>query len=358
MEEFESREVKLSSQVDGARRVFLLRPFAPGDERGIADCVAEEYGDSYFKRDFYDIGKIRENARGKRYRYFVAETGGEIAGMEIFHIYKDEEEDYIEPASQIVRKRYRGFGLATALVAYTLPLAERMRPCALFVHAVTFHKATQAICGAYGMIPAGFRLGSFLTERMMNSYKKEACEKYSEGIMILPVEKKDAGRIFLPEEVASFGEKIYRRLRVGHVVAKIPGEDSGSLRGIGEGMADEAGIVWKKDEVQRIVIVRVIKEGKDLAQKMSGLIASFSGEPGWVIQIMLSISTPLIYCEYEDLKKLGFFFSGLKPLCGSCERMYMQWVGKVRLNMERYVLTEAFDELRRDMERFYPGVRE
>lgn len=352
--EFESKEIALSSQGDGVRRIFLLRPFLPGDEQGIADCVAEEYGDSYFKRDFYDIDKIKENAMGAHYRYFVAETGGEIAGMEIFHIYKDDEEDYIEPASQIVRKQYRGYGLAAALVNYTLPLAGRMGPCALFVHAVTFHKATQAICGAYGMIPVGFRLGSFLTERMVNSYRKEQCEKYSEGIMILPVRKKDAGTVFLPEEIADFGDRIYRRLGVSHAVAKIPRDGySEYLGAVRERIVDEAEIVLKTDAVQRFVIVRVRKEGKDLAQKMRNLIASFADEPGWVIQIMLSISTPEIYCEYEELKKIGFFFSGLKPLCGSCERMYMQWAGGVRLNMERYVLTEDFDKLRRDIKHFY-----
>ena len=173
MAEFGHREIELSLREDGSRRVFLLRPFSLGDEQGIYDCVTEEYGDSYFKRDFYDVSKIKENALGEHYCFFVAETGGEIAGMEIFHIYRDEEEDYIEPASQIIRKQYRGYGLADALVDYTLPLAESMYPCALFVHAVTFHKATQAICEGYGMIPVGFRLGSFLTERMINSYEKK-----------------------------------------------------------------------------------------------------------------------------------------------------------------------------------------
>lgn len=353
MAEFGHREIELSLREDGSRRVFLLRSFSLGDEQGIYDCVTEEYGDSYFKRDFYDVSKIKENALGEHYCFFVAETGGEIAGMEIFHIYRDEEEDYIEPASQIIRKQYRGYGLADALVDYTLPLAESMYPCALFVHAVTFHKATQAICEGYGMIPVGFRLGSFLTERMINSYEKK-CGKYSEGIMVLPVGKKDAGVVFLPGEVAAFGEKIYKRMGSKYEIVVIPEkESSGRLCEIREGMADEAQIVSKIDPIQRMAIVKVVQEGKDLQCKMRELIASFEDEPDWVIQITLSISTPAIYCEYEELKKIGFFFSGLKPLCGLRERMYMQWVGAVELNMDRYELTESFDEIRRDIENFY-----
>lgn len=350
MEEFESREVELASHEDGARRVFLMRPFAPGDEQGIAGCVAEEYGESYFKRDFYDIDKIREDATGPHYRFFVAETEGEIAGMEIFQIYRDDEEDYIEPASQIIHKRYRGYGLAGALVDCTLPLAERMRPCALFVHAVTFHKVTQIICGEYGMTPTGFRLGSFLTERMVNSYQKEACEKYSEGIMIKAVEKKDAGTIFLPAEIAAFADKIYRRLGVGYAIAPVP--SAGQPAADGEEIPDEAEITVKTDAMQRIAIVRVIRDGRNLARKMRELIDSFAQETGWVIQLLLSISTPAVYRQYEELKEMGFFFAGLKPLCGVCERMYMQWIGGVSLHMEKYALTEAFDEIRRDIEHF------
>ena len=44
----------------GEKRRFILRPFAPGDERGMIACIRDEYGDSYFKRDFYDVEKLRE----------------------------------------------------------------------------------------------------------------------------------------------------------------------------------------------------------------------------------------------------------------------------------------------------------
>ena len=60
--------------------VFSMRPFASGDEQGLLECIRDEYGDSYFKRDFYDVGKLREKAMGEHYVFFVAEACGEIAG--------------------------------------------------------------------------------------------------------------------------------------------------------------------------------------------------------------------------------------------------------------------------------------
>ena len=98
---FESEKTVLTSR-DGQEKEFVLRPFEIGDEEGIKECVTEEYGSSYFKKDFYDVDKIRENALSDGYRFFVAEADGEIACLEIFHVFSGDE-DYIEPASQIIK---------------------------------------------------------------------------------------------------------------------------------------------------------------------------------------------------------------------------------------------------------------
>ena len=110
----------------------------------------------------------------------------------------------------------------------------------------------------------------------------------------------------------------------------------------------------KRDEVQRLIMIKVDEPGKDLVTQMRYLKKSFGNEPYWVIQIMLNTDTPVIYDQYEELKSEGFFFSGLKPLCGSHERMYMQWIGNTELHMDKYVLTQSFEEIRRDIERMIP----
>lgn len=352
MERIASKEVVLAGTGNESRR-FVMRAFACGDEQGMMECVREEYGDSYFKRDFYDEAKIRENAFGGHYRFFVAETDGEIAGMEIFALFGGDE-DYIEPASQIIRKKYRGYGLASELVHYTLPLAEQMRPCSLFVHAVTFHKATQSVCEDYGMVPVGFRLGSFLASLMHNSYNTGLCDKYSEGILIKPVAKKDAGEIYLPGELADYGRKIYDRLGVKyHILTPDEAVYQGKFDGIAREPDEDADVEINTDRLQRSVRVKVVGSGRNLAAIMRELISGFGGEENWTIQVMLNIDSPAVYYEYEELKKVEFFFAGLKPLCGVHERMYMQWTGETRLNMENYELTDSFDELRQDIDKYY-----
>ena len=334
---------------DGIKKEFLMRPYRPGDEAGIREIVTEEYGQSYFKKDFYDPELIRRDAMSDNYRFFVAESDGIVVGLEIFHVFANDE-DYLEPASQILRKAYRCFGLATAMVDYTFEIAKKMEPSALFVHAVTFHITTQLVCGEYGMVPTGFRLGSFMTEKMKNSYLLGKCDKYSEGIMIYPVAKKNAGILYIPKEVRDYADKIYKRLKVEYEIADNPGSEDIDL--IRKSMPEKSILDIRTDEEQQIVKVTVIKEGSDIPDRMRKIINSFSDNPYWVIQISLCTSSEGIYGIYDDLKKIGFFCSGLKPLCGSCERLYMQWLGDMDLNMAEYVLTDEFKEIRQDIESF------
>lgn len=339
---FDTVTKELQNEHTGEIVAFTMRPFAPGDEPGLIACIRDEYGDSYFKRDFYDKKKLLEKAMGDHYVFFVAEADGEIAGMEIFALFTENGDDYIEPASQILKRNYRGYGLAAALVAYTFPMAKAMKPSALFVHAVTFHRITQWVCGEQGMIPTGFRLGSFLAEKMQNSYPKGSCPKQSEGIMILPVEKKDAGTVYLPDELADYVARCYDRLGMTCTIcsqrAALP--------------QTAAVLAVHTDELQRTVLIRILQSGADLIPQIREIMAAHT-QPYWTYQITISADQGYAVAEYEQLHEIGYFFTGLKAACGEKEQFYMQWCGDMELCMEEYVLTAEFQELRDEIQAFY-----
>lgn len=335
-------ERELENRRTGARAVFLMRPFACGDEQGMIDCIRDEYADSYFKQDFYDPLRLREKALGRHYVFFVAEAEGEIAGMEIFTLFCEHGDDYIEPASQILRVRYRGFGLSAALVEYTFPLAKAMRPFALFVHAVTFHTITQKVCGAQGMRATGFRLGRFLTERMHNNYGRGRCPKYSEGIMILPVEKHEAGIVYVPEELDGVVSDCYDRLGMSYALcherAPLP--------------SSHARLLISTDELQRMVMIRLEQYGADLTRQVQASLADCD-QFGWTCQIRLPVCDGCAITAYERLREIGFFFTGVQAACSDREWIYMQWCGDLELYLEDYALTGEFCRLRDEIKWFY-----
>ena len=72
MKTFPERKVKIK-EADGTERVFTIRPYKYGDETGIVDCIREEYGETYFKQDFYKPEKVKEYADTGHIHFFVAE---------------------------------------------------------------------------------------------------------------------------------------------------------------------------------------------------------------------------------------------------------------------------------------------
>lgn len=344
--QFPPLERELENQSTGAHVRFRMRPFACGDEQGMIDCIRDEYADSYFKRDFYDPAMLREKALGGHYVFFVAEAEGEIAGMEIFELFCEHGDDYIEPASQILRLKYRGFGLSAALVEYTFPLAKAMRPLGLFVHAVTFHTITQKVCEAQGMRATGFRLGRFLTEKMHNSYERGRCPKYSEGIMILPLEKREAGTVYVPGELREVVSDCYDRLGMNYALCH-------------EGMSlpsAPAELLVSVDELQRMVLIRLERYGVDLVDRVRESLADRE-QSGWTCQIKLPTCDGCAVTAYEQLREIGFFFTGVQAACSDREWIYMQWCGDMELYLEDYALTEEFCLLRDAIKRFYDGRR-
>ncbi len=339
---FDAVTRELKNEKTGETRTFTLRPYQVGDEQGMIACIRGEYGDSYFKRDFYDEEKLRHKALGDSYVFFVAETEGEIAGMEIFALFHTHGDDFIEPASQILRTDMRGYGLASELVVYTFRLAKAMKPSALFVHAVTFHDITQHVCGGQGMQPTGFRLGSFMTSRMQNSYPKGRCPKHSEGIMILPVEKHSAGTVYVPEELTDVVRDCYDRLQMSYELCT----EQADYR------EETCELSQVTDELQRTVLIRVHTYGVDLTEQVQRLMQQHT-EPYWTYQTTLSMSDGQLLTAYEQLEQLGFFFTGVKAACGAEEQLYMQWCGDLELYMEDYVLTEEFARMRDRISKLY-----
>ena len=364
--DFDEYSITLTRSSDAKEVRFTMRPYREGDEDGVLECVKSEYRNSYFKSDFYSVQNIKKKARSDHYVFFVVEAEGRIAAMHILTLFTPRE-FHIEPASQIILPKYRGFRLSSFLMEYVFSNAKALHPSCLFVHAVTFHNITQKICGyEQKMVPTGFRLGRFLTSKMSINFPLCRCPKYSEGIMILAVDKRDAGRVFLPEEIAGFGEKIYRRLGVSFEIEAVPSKNS-SPEGApsrkvppdknpapaldkpdNKAIADGSVFDEERDDKQRFLFIRLIERGSDFKRKIASIIEGLS-EPLWVIQVELSADSAAVADDYAALKSLGFFFSGLKPLCGEKEKFYMQWCSDMRLYTDEYVLTEPFQEIRRDL---------
>ena len=313
---------------------FTLRPFVHGDEESVMNCVYEEYGDSYYRREFYDRALLEEIIDKGKLNLFIANCGDEICGIQTI-ISHSPEETRVEAASQIFRKKYRGFGLPFELVKFTYEFAETLHPSCIYASCVVFHNITQKMCEEVGMIPVAFNLGSHLTSAMNNSFPLGDSEKYAQAILIKPVDKKIAGDIFIHPEIAKTTESIYDKLGVKYNIISSPEyipadcDYDNTLYSVKENM---------REQCLYITIKRI---GRDFTKVVSDLRSSHS-EKFWTIQLILPVDSPYSIRAYEELKELGFFFAGARPLCSEKEQIFMQYTGDVYFNFHDFKLTEDF----------------
>ncbi|MBQ7464177.1 MAG: hypothetical protein IJS86_04880 [Lachnospiraceae bacterium] len=331
------RKVALVSKKTGEEKTFTLRPFVYGDEPSVIECVIEEYGYTYYRREYYDEELLKNEVASGKLLLYLACCGDEVCGFQ--SLIRFEGETRIEAASQIFKKAFRGYGLPFELVKYTYEIARSLHPSCIYASTVVFHNITQGMCEEAGMVPVAFNLGSHLTSRMHNSYRLGDSEKYAQAILILPVDKKDAGRIYIHPAVAKKVEKLYLDLKVDFDIVtsdeghKVPAQT-------------ESRLDTSINEREQSISIKVFSIGSDLIEKVAQIQSSHS-EKYWTIQLILPVDRPEAIAACDELFAKGFYFTGVRALCSETEQIFLQYTGDVYFDFDDFRLTDRFESLLR-----------
>ena len=341
MGEYSSETVILTNHKTGEQKEFVLRPFCCGDEDAVIQCVIEEYGDTYYRREYYDKELLRKQTDSGRLFLFLAYCGDDVCGIQSI-VSHAPDETRLEAASQIFRRTYRGYGLPYELVKYTYEFAKSLHPSCIYASMVVFHNITQTMCEKAGMTAVAFNLGSHITSKMHNSYRLGASEKYAQAIMVLPVDKKDAGDIYVHPDIEGPVERLYSELKVAHnIISRVP-EDETALPD------RKTELKISVNEREQSITVRVDVIGCDLSDVI-GQLKDSHNEKYWTIQLILPVDEGCAITAYEELAKEGFFFTGVRALCAPREQIFMQYIGDVYFCYDDFVLTDGFKALLEDV---------
>ena len=335
------KSVRLKHHKTGQEREFLLRLFSPGDEEDVLKCVEEEYGDTYYRREYYDKDLLLKQTGSGKLLLFLACCDGELCGIQSI-ISHAPDETRLEAASQIFKKAYRGYGLPYELVKYTYEAAKSLKPSCIYASTVIFHSITQKMCEDAGMKAVAFNFGSHLTSGMHNSYSLGKSEKYGQAILILPVAKQDAKDVYIHPEIEAPVKRLYEELGVRvNIISKA----SASLP---QETPEKTLLDLSVNEREQSISIKVRKIGKDLIRVIKDIKDSHS-KKYWTIQLILPVDEEIALSAYEELRKEGFFFTGLRPLCALHEEIFMQYTGDVLFCFEEFSLTDSFKHLLREV---------
>lgn len=319
---------------------LLLRQYREGDEEGMIACIRDEYGDTYFKRGFYDPAYLKKEAAEGNITFLVAETEDDgIAGMLILkELYP--EEAMCEVASQIFRKKYRGYGLAAPFFDYGMEILLSRHYSAAFCLPVLFHDVTQRLLYRLGFRATGLVLNVFDMGNITHSYLNGRNTKHSQGIQVQAVEKQDAGTIYIPEEHREFCQAVYDSLGVSHEIRAAADRTADT-----EGIPPFCSISHKQDDLQNSLEIRIHQTGADLPEQIRKLHSRYPLTGKQTANVFLNINDRHAVWAYERLGEAGYFFTGLKPLCSEREYMVLHHPGEVETYLEDYVVSEEFGQL-------------
>lgn len=348
MNDHQQKKVILTHHKTGDTKEFILRHFTCTDADKVIQCVREEYDDTYYRREFYDRELLLELAESGELHLYLACCGDELCGIQ--SIISHSGETRVEAASQIFRKKYRGYGLPYELVKYTYELASLNSPSCIYASTVVFHNITQSMCEDAGMVPSAFNLGSHITSKMHNSYLLGESEKYAQAILILPVGKKDAGTIYVSPEILDTVKRIYSEMKV---TVDIVSDPSGTEK---DDDSFSSKLRIKANEREQSVSIYTDLIGSDFIKEVRNIKKKYAGKL-WTLQLILPVDSPRAIGLYEELKKEGFFFAGVRPLCSKKEEIFMQYTGGVRFVFDDFKLTERFHRLLNDIRRLKGEIR-
>ena len=326
-----------------------FRNFRREDAAAVIDCIKDEYGDSYFKKNFYSTDSLIEEHESGHIRFLVIEKDdGRIIGMLAVKRFLPREE-MCEIASEIFLREYRGYGMAYPMFQYALAQIRRMNKTApvsaIYCLPVLFHDITQRLMERMELMPTGFVFGKFLMGGINHSYAKDANLKHPQGIMIRRLSKKDAGVIYVPTEHRQIVQKIYDSLSV-------PCRFGESAPGTGASI-----ISHEQDDKQKNCNVSVDAAGADFNDAITALHEKYT-DPYQTFNVFLNISSPNAINAYRALTERGYFFAGLQPLCSERELMVLNHPGNIPIHMDTLALTPNFSSLRDYVQKYYEHRRQ
>ncbi len=330
----------------GEEKTFLIRLSEPGDEKGMIECIRDEYGDTYFKRSFYNEGFLAEKAKKKEIIFLVAEVidtalrtesprTGEIAGMTILKDFYPEE-SMCEVASQIFKKKYRGYGLSMIFFEHSMYMVENTNRTSVICLPVMFHDITQRLMKRFGLVATGLIMNVFDVEGIIHSYDNGRNTKHSQGLQVKKISKTKVGTLYIPREHIKFCKKIYRSLGVKYKISRFSKYHR---------KTSFSEVTCAQDANQNSLEIRIISIGDDVLEQVDRVLKEYPLRGKQTANIFLNINDENAVWLYEQLKNRDWFFAGLRPLCGRNEFMILHNCGETKVYFEDYHMSEEFRKI-------------
>ena len=203
----------------------------------------------------------------------------------------------------------------------------------------------------------------FDMDHITHSYNNGRNRKHSQGIQIRAVGKRDAGVVYLPEEHYVFCRDIYASLGAVFTIAaadirRIPDSEDCEAQDRTGQLPVCTEMEYVNDDLQHSLTIDIRRAGRDLAERITKLHTRYPLRGKKTAVIFINCNDPGAVWAYEVLQEMGYFFTGLKPLCSEREYIVMHHEGEVQIYFEDYWVSGEFANLIGYVETCYKKCRQ
>ena len=333
-------ECKIAER-DGQQLQVVYREFRTADAPGLIACIRDEYDSTYLKPDFYDPDFIVSGVEEGTFYFLLAEAEGKIVaalGLKLNPPY----DTMCEWITGVVLKAYRRFGIMKVLFRMMLDkMAAMPGISAGYGFSVTYHDISQRAMGQLGFMPCGFLLSVLAIQNISHSYVRDGNRKHHHIIIVRRQEKEDAGTIYVPAEHESIARRVYDSLGVAVAI------DSDFVPLYGESHCRV-----ENDVGQASCTIWVEECGLDLAECIAAIESEYQGQ-NQTFNVFLNVSDERAVAAYRELRQLGYFFAGWRPISGQREIMVLHNPCGVPIDFAALSIAEAGEYLREYVARCY-----
>jgi GNAT superfamily N-acetyltransferase len=192
----------------------VIKRAAPSDTERIMRLVYKQYGELNYDRTLYDKDKLFDGIKTEKYRFWLAEYDGQDAGLVCLKAHPHFIGTY-EGCTLSVLPEYRRHGIAKKLSDTMQSTFDSVRAASIFYSILTVRTLEEEREYENGCKPTGFALDRFLFDKGAVNLSSESLPKRRHHIfLVLPLDKKQTSKLFIPPQIENFVRNIYSDLGV------------------------------------------------------------------------------------------------------------------------------------------------
>lgn len=303
-------------------------------------CIYSEYGYSYAYERLYYVNSFMQLIKSGEIMSFLAVNDhGQTAGHFAL-VFSDFYKNMPEVSTVVVKKEFRGLGLFSRFMQHSEKIGKECGFRALMGQPVTFHPMSQKAFLRAGYTATSL-LMSYISSELESEYNKGERLGLSASIKILD---KDAySKVYVPEEIYEFVDKIYGRLGLKYDISRECEPD------------DATEISVETSTALKMSKIIINKAGEDLAGELEQSVKDCIKRKTEMAELVIKLNLPSCAYAYEIAKNCGFSISGIIPGGEAGDYLIMQMLPGDSMNYDALIVVGEFEEVRNDIVKIIKG---